>query len=229
MPMPAKVNDRPPLLVRVGVLEPAVVLFRSHAAERERGGGKLLAEAHVERHVGVVLVHVQAYVLAGLVPDDEAVVVISLAALLRVERSLQWQQVLLLQGRDHGLEPKLVKDDAVPVHAVRPLQLVPGGALRVLDLRDEQVAELRREELKGEDAGRLLPQYGPGVASAGRSHGFGITGRQPPRPLPWSLGCEKLTVQRGVFALAEDVAKVHASQWLTGSRLCGGGHASACC
>ena len=155
MPAAAQMDQRATALVLVRLVELPMLGHARVSTDGERGGREVPAEAHVEGDVGVVGVHVQAQVLVGLVLDHERVVPREAALGLRgVEQLREREEDLALELADHGLHADVVDDDAVVVHAVRPAD-GQAGRVEVVQLLEEQVAELVVEDGKAVDGGAV--------------------------------------------------------------------------
>eukprot|EP00321_Phaeocystis_globosa_P016625 CAMPEP_0118843142 /NCGR_PEP_ID=MMETSP1162-20130426/81669_1 /TAXON_ID=33656 /ORGANISM="Phaeocystis Sp, Strain CCMP2710" /LENGTH=173 /DNA_ID=CAMNT_0006775235 /DNA_START=330 /DNA_END=847 /DNA_ORIENTATION=- len=158
MPPAAQMDQRAAAHVLVLVVELPVLGLARVAAEGELRSREDAPQAHVEGHVAVVGVHVQAEVLACRVLDHEGVVAREAAPRLDGEEQLRdGQQHLALQPRDHALHADLVYDDAVVIHRVRA-RLRQAGAVVVVELLEEAVAELGGEDGEGVD-GRVAPLH----------------------------------------------------------------------
>ena len=179
--------------VRVDVA--AVVGGAEAAAEGEGGAGELAAQTDVQGHVRVVVVHVEAAVLAALVLDHERVVLVKRRALLREEQFGQRQQTLPLEVVDERAHPDLVDDDAVVVHRVRPRHRQP-RRLVIRELVEQPRAKVGPEHLEGEDAaGHLLAQH----AAQRRLRAVGERGAEAVgEPRVVKRGGEELAVERRV-------------------------------
>ena len=110
----AKVHERTAAHVLVSLVELAVLRHAAVAADGERRAGEVASQANVERDIGIVGVHVEAKVLAGLVLNHERVMIGESAFGLQREKDLgERMEHMALQPRDRLLHADVVHDDTI--------------------------------------------------------------------------------------------------------------------
>jgi hypothetical protein len=117
MPSIPQVQDGPSHLMVVGMAMPAMILLPKHATKFQGGTGKVgVAQTHIECHIGIVRVHVQAQIFSRLIADQEGMVIVESLAVFRKESTGHWPEVLLLKGGNHGSHANVIDNNAIIVH-----------------------------------------------------------------------------------------------------------------
>mmetsp|Transcript_72317 Transcript_72317/g.182379 ORF Transcript_72317/g.182379 Transcript_72317/m.182379 type:complete len:397 (-) Transcript_72317:756-1946(-) len=188
----AQVADTGTFHMLVGVRVLPVVPRAHQPAELQTRAVEVQAEADVEGHVRVVRVHVEAEILVLAVAHNEAMVPVPHAPGPRPQELAQRLEHAL-ELVDHRLQPDLVEDDAVVVHAVRPPRW-QAAVVEVEDFLDEGLTKVFRENLEGEHLPwQVLCQDGPPRLGGARLHGAPEGGVEPLR-LPAGRRLEELLV-----------------------------------
>mmetsp|Transcript_5665 Transcript_5665/g.10625 ORF Transcript_5665/g.10625 Transcript_5665/m.10625 type:complete len:214 (-) Transcript_5665:376-1017(-) len=148
VPMSAQVEYSLALFVFIRVQKLSMACVRHSTAEGQCRACEVLAKAHVQRHVRVILMHIQANIFTSLVSDNEAVMIIRFSTLFGKECHLQWQQMLLLQRSNCRFQTQLVQHNSVAVHTIRPLQVLSVCTMGILHFFKKLVTERLREQLE---------------------------------------------------------------------------------
>jgi len=77
-----------------------------------------MTQADIERHIGIISVHVKTTVLARCVSNNERMVVVKLGNFLREQATSKGPQKVLLKSCYHGFHANLIHNDTIVVHRV---------------------------------------------------------------------------------------------------------------
>ena len=116
----AEMHHTPTGLMVIDGRKSSVILPAQHSAKDQARPSELSPEANVESHITVVGVHIQAQILAWLVPNKEGVMSVELRTFTLIQLIRYWMQHSLLHCVDEWFHSYLCEDQSIiiPVNII---------------------------------------------------------------------------------------------------------------